>query len=472
MKEIICDKCGKKYKVDETKIKGDSARLKCKGCDNVLIVTKAPDSSAAPVKSDSSYEQTVSLAASEELEKKKEEALKAAGKKQEQEDDSTYEKTITLATAEQIEKKKEEVLRSAAGSKVRFGLSPKIIIVMLLISLMPLTLYWGFTYQESNRLIQTDNEVLMAQTVLGLSGQVDEWIDKNILILRTAARLRDIGTMDRLKQEPILKAINQEYPWMYLVFTVGVNGMNVARNDDKPLTDYSDRNYYKDIMNGKELSWQVLIGKTSKKPAVVLAVPVRAADNSVIGVMAAAMNIDDISKTVAAWKKGKTGFAFLVDEKGKVISHQVPEYVLEQKDLNNHPLISSIRKKGKEVSLNFKNDKGKPSYGYAKSNKYEWVTAIQQEEEEAFGQVRKNQLFALSIFGFTVFIVSIIAWLSARTIVMPIKQLTVAAERMSMGDLEGQIQIKSKDEIGLLAQALNRMQTSLKMAMERMRKKK
>ncbi|MDP2861355.1 MAG: cache domain-containing protein, partial [Desulfobacterales bacterium] len=299
MKEIICDKCGKKYKVDETKIKGDSARLKCKGCDNVLTVTKdAPAAVKMP-------EPDVSVPPGEP------------------EDDSSYEQTVTLATAEGLEKKKEEALRASAGAmKVRFGLSPKIIIVMLLISLMPLTLYWSFTYRESSRLIRTDTELLMAQTVQGLGGQVDEWIDKNILILRTAARLNDIASMDRVKQEHILKAINQEYPWMYLVFTVGANGMNIARNDDKPLTDYSDRDYYKDVMQGKDLSWQVLIGKTSKKPAVVLAVPIKAADNSIIGVMAAAMNIDDISKIVAAWKKGKTGFAFLVDEKGKVVSHQ------------------------------------------------------------------------------------------------------------------------------------------------------
>ncbi|MDQ1330480.1 MAG: hypothetical protein QG578_743 [Thermodesulfobacteriota bacterium] len=449
MKEIICDKCGKKYKVDETKIKGDSARLKCKGCDNVLTVTKE----APPAVKTPEPDVTVPPGGSEA--------------------DSSYEQTVSLATAEGLEQKKAEALRASAGAmKVKFGLSPKIIILMLLISLMPLTLYWAFTFRESGKIIKTDTELLMAQTVQGLGGQVDEWIDKNILILRTAARLNDIASMDRGKQEPVLKAINQEYPWMYLVFTLAADGSNIGRNDGKPLTDYSDRDYYKEVIQGKELSWQVLIGKTSKKPAVVLAVPIKAADNSIIGVMAAAMNIDDISKTVATWKKGKTGFAFLVDEKGKVVSHQIPEYVIEQKDLSKHPLISVIRKKGKEVSLNFKNDKGKPTYGYAKSNKFGWVTAIQQEEEEAFEQVRKNQIFALGIFGFTVIIVTLIAWLSARTIVKPITLMTNAAERMSMGDLEVKIDINSKDEIGLLAQAINRMQTSLNMAMERMRRKK
>ena len=50
--------------------------------------------------------------------------------------------------------------------------------------------------------------------------------------------------------------------------------------------------------------------------------------------------------------------------------------------------------------------------------------------------------------------------------------LTDVAERMSLGDLNMQINIPSKDEIGLLAQAIKRMQTSLRLAMERLRRKR
>jgi methyl-accepting chemotaxis protein len=51
--------------------------------------------------------------------------------------------------------------------------------------------------------------------------------------------------------------------------------MNVARNDGKELKDYSDRQYVQDITSGKDLTWQNLIGKTSKQPALVIAVPIR-----------------------------------------------------------------------------------------------------------------------------------------------------------------------------------------------------
>jgi HAMP domain-containing protein len=43
---------------------------------------------------------------------------------------------------------------------------------------------------------------------------------------------------------------------------------------------------------------------------------------------------------------------------------------------------------------------------------------------------------------------------------------------MSLGDLNVKIDVQSRDEIGQLAGALGRMQTSLRMAMERLRKKK
>ena len=40
MMQITCDNCGKNYRVDETKIKGDKARLRCKACDNIFVINK------------------------------------------------------------------------------------------------------------------------------------------------------------------------------------------------------------------------------------------------------------------------------------------------------------------------------------------------------------------------------------------------------------------------------------------------
>ena len=40
MMDLICDACGKKYRVDETKMKGESAKVKCKACNHIMVITK------------------------------------------------------------------------------------------------------------------------------------------------------------------------------------------------------------------------------------------------------------------------------------------------------------------------------------------------------------------------------------------------------------------------------------------------
>ena len=461
MLEITCDECEKKYRVDETKMKGTQAKVKCKACSHIMVITK-PGIQIDRSSSLSSGNDQPTVTAD----------ISQPPPSQPQKVPQSVVERPRAEKAEPPPASRKETTAFASGQKIRFGLFGKIIIVMLIVSLLPFAVFWGITLRETSQRIRIETENLMAQTAMGLGVQVDSWIDNNVAILRTAANLPEVISMNRAEQEPVLKVVQKEYPWMYLVFTVGLDGMNVARNDGNPLTDYSDRQYYKDVLAGKKLSWQTLIGRTSKKPALVLAVPIKSGD-TLVGIMAAAMTIDEISNHIANWRKGKTGFAFLVDEKGYVIAHPDKQYVSKRKNLNSHPLIASFRKKGwLTTSANFTEPNGEPAFGYVRSNNFGWALVLQQQNKEVFQALNRVKEFALILLGCTVLLVLVISWFSARTIVTPIMSLTDAAERMSLGDLNVKIDIKSKDEIGLLAQAIGRMQTSLRLAMNRLRKKR
>ena len=414
--EISCDTCGKKYRVDETKMKGEMARVKCKACNNLMVVTKPrPEVITEPPPAPEIFEPSIPADFPEPPVTPPQ----------------AVPRSVVERTAPTVEEKpaavKEDSSAFLSGQKIRFGLFGKIIIVMLIVSLLPFAIFWGITLRETNQRVRTETEKLMAQTAKGLGEQVDAWIDNNVAVLRTAASLAEINSMNREEQEPVLKAIQQEYPWMYLVFTVGLDGMNVARDDGNALRDYSDRQYYKDIINGKKLSWQTLIGKTSKKPALVLAVPIKKGDR-LVGVIAAAMTVDEISSNIANWRQGDSGHAFLVDEKGFVISHPNKQYVSKRKNLNSHPLIAGFRKKGwRTITSNFNETDGEPAFGHVRSNNYGWALVLQQQEGEVFAAYNRTQEFALILLASTVVLVLIIAWFSARAIVTPIRKLTDAA---------------------------------------------
>jgi len=50
--------------------------------------------------------------------------------------------------------------------------------------------------------------------------------------------------------------------------------------------------------------------------------------------------------------------------------------------------------------------------------------------------------------------------------------LTDLAQRISIGDLDAEVDIKSKDEIGDLYDAIVRMQESIRLSMERLRRRR
>jgi methyl-accepting chemotaxis protein len=448
---VICEECGKKYKIDPGKIKGEQARFKCKACSHIITVNKVesrrePEPTVEPETMDSPVADSTEVP--EEPIDKSEPPSQAV-------------EPSAPPVADRIDRRKK---------KAGMGLTTKVILLMLLVSLLPGAIYFVLSFQQANDRIVSDTNQMGVQTAGVLANEVDEWLDKNIRVLNTVAQMPGIQSMNRFEQEILLQTVQKEYPWMYLVFTTDINGMNVARNDGKELKDYSDRQYVQDITSGKDLTWQNLIGKTSKQPALVIAVPIRK-NNQTIGVMAAAMTRDAISQRIANWRQGKTGYAFLVDQYGKVVSHQLKEFVEEQKDLSNHPLVKAANA-NKNGLIEFKDDNGRDEIGFAKTTQLGWTLAIQQEKNEAFAILKESQMFAFALMGATFIIVIIIAYIASRAIVTPIRKLTDAANRISVGELGVEIENKSKDEIGDLAEAITRMQDSIRLSIERLRRRR
>jgi len=60
----------------------------------------------------------------------------------------------------------------------------------------------------------------------------------------------------------------------------------------------------------------------------------------------------------------------------------------------------------------------------------------------------------------------------SSSVVRPIRYLSEVADKISMGELDTPIQIKAKGEVGALAESIERMQTSVKAAIERLQKRK
>jgi HAMP domain-containing protein len=204
-------------------------------------------------------------------------------------------------------------------------------------------------------------------------------------------------------------------------------------------------------------------------------------------------------KGIAVQKVGETGYTAVHDDKGINHFHVNPQIV--ETDLHNLSGKLPAFWKILEASL-----KG-PASGYYDwkdadgkiRSKYMYLAPVQGTDlivaattyidefskparaiEGRMKIIEKGYLDAyemkVEIFYFILLVALIfmlmVAYFYSRSVIRPIRYLSEVADRISMGDLDTPIQIKAKGEVGLLAESIERMQTSVKAAIERLQKRK
>jgi HAMP domain-containing protein len=96
------------------------------------------------------------------------------------------------------------------------------------------------------------------------------------------------------------------------------------------------------------------------------------------------------------------------------------------------------------------------------------------------GQMQKtyasqyNRRFGLILVILAVVLLVLLGviYLYSFSVVRPIRHLSEVADRISMGDLKATVDVKAKGEIAVLAQSIERMQASVRAAIERLQKRR
>lgn len=346
----------------------------------------------------------------------------------------------------------------------------KLLISFLVIALFPLVTLWYLSSNEAGAELTNSISQNMVTTVNVVATKISAWEDTNLRVLGQAARQHDISSMMADRQNPILRTINETYEWSYLVFTIAPDGRNIGRSDGKPQLDYADREYFQTIMKGNPTGRQVIISKTTDKPALILSSPIRGMAGELAGVIAIGMHLSDISKSVTDTRIGKTGFAILLDADNKLIAHGNTEKVQATlQDFSDHPALKvrGITEKPKVYM-----DGERKVVSFARKLPQGWTLLVEQDYAEAFASLESMERDAKILILATTFLVFVVAYLLGKQLTRPINQLTAIAEELSKGQFQGTVpETRRGDEIGALARAIERLGISILLAMDRLRKK-
>jgi serine phosphatase RsbU (regulator of sigma subunit) len=292
-----------------------------------------------------------------------------------------------------------------------------------------------------------------------------------------------------------LRAVVESNPDYASMFITNEKGIGIAATSAANMgMDFNFREYYRRARAGEPYVSEMLVGKTSSRPGIYAAAPVRAGESKeVIGVAVLKIDGELVWRMIDSVHVGARGYALLSDADGVIIA--APDRTLLYKsiaalapdriaaiDPQTRWGIATVGSLGIDELMHTKDDQqdrqGTVSFlgtrafsptpaerwiaGYSWMNERDWCVSIVEPEgdfERSMSEVLREQTLIVIVVAA---LAGALALWRARGIVRPVRAVSDAARRLSEGDFAARAEVASDDEIGQLAHAFNDMVPQLK----------
>ncbi len=324
-----------------------------------------------------------------------------------------------------------------------------------------------FRYQESREELAR----LQKEIATGAAFKIEHFVQEIHNVLKGATKSRDIApkglTVDfRFELEKLLLiapavteaiALNENG-----VIQVQASRLRTVLPDAKK--DLSTAVPFKQAQRGKSYFGPVYFVRGSE-PYMTIAVPIERFAGDVIGVLQAEVNLKYIGDVVSSITIGKAGYAYAVSRSGELIAHPDISLVLQRRNVRQLAVVKAAFE-GPEASAAHAviapNIHGKEVLSsFALIRDFDWAVIVDRPVEEAYEALYASMLrtAALALIGLGMALFA--SYFLARRVIQPVRILREGVERIGTGDLGYRLNLKTGDEIEVLADEFNKMTSQL-----------
>lgn len=253
------------------------------------------------------------------------------------------------------------------------------------------------------------------------------------------------------------------------------------------LYDPRNRPWYKAAIDAGKSTWtdpyvKADTGGSGIKLAIGYAKPIRDSQEKIIGVMNAELTLDDITLFLEKLRVGRTGKAFLIDQRGLLIaaSSGVPI-----RDSGNYPVIASaaadrqIAAAATRLEEEFGSYEaiegryqlkleinGKPYLLMISPSEHKtgltWIIATLVPESDFLAEIKAGRYRHIKIGSLAVFVTLLFGVVVAAISIWPMMDLVAFVHRIHQGDLEQELKLEYSTEFVQLSKQMNAMAAGLR----------
>jgi diguanylate cyclase (GGDEF)-like protein len=185
-----------------------------------------------------------------------------------------------------------------------------------------------------------------------------------------------------------------------------------------------------------------------------------------LGVLVAKLNFRTISKILMKYAQGEIGELYLITKDGFLLvsSQSISAKFLETKLLNNTTQKLFSQEGEPNAYLGYHNQ---PVVGALKRiSELGWGVVAEKERAKAYAQIVRLRNLTLALVVGLLFVIGLAAYLLSLSLVRPLNRLTSGAGKVAGGDLEVDVPVSSRSEVGYLTEVFNDMVARLRQGRE------
>ncbi len=241
-------------------------------------------------------------------------------------------------------------------------------------------------------------------------------------------------------------------------------GNVLASSDPGTTGNFSDREYFKLAMKGEVNVSEPVISRVTNKPVFMVAAPVKVG-GAVAGVLYVRVDLGKFTQDmIVPAKVGREGYAFLADKNGLVFAHPDPSLILKLNIADTSwgkQLLAA-----KSGTLDYVLDGKRKTATFTTEKGTGWLVAMTIDESDidvAAGAVRNSSLI---FSGCGILLVCVVIYVILSQMLTALGACVAYAESVAAGDLQRELNVARKDELGSLAHSLRSMVGSLRQMIE------
>ena len=271
-----------------------------------------------------------------------------------------------------------------------------------------------------------------------------------------------------LAERELIRIKESEGDRLSSVNIVGEDGIFFASSNSKVFkgTNVSARDYFKTALKGTPNVGAVNISSTTGRVVCTAAAPVYGSTGkTVTGVVIMSMELKYLTDIIDKIKIGKAGYASMVDKNGLSITHPARENILKVNisQVKGMEAVARLIAEGKPGIAECEY-KGVPKLAaVAFEPATGWGIIVSLPTAELYEPARFTRNVIILIGLIFLLVVSVLFYLFARSLTLPLVKVADAAQRIAAGDLAVEVASESRqDEIGSLSRAFVLLIQSLK----------